>query len=395
MTWRALVYELLEDEERPHALSRPLQRALVALILISVAGVILDSEPAINAGWGRWLAALEYACVGVFTVEYAARIWVAVEDRAGRYAHPVRGRLRYALTPMALIDLLAILPTWLGFLFPGSLLALRLLRVIRILRLTRFSPALATFEIVLVNERRALLSALTVLITALLMAATVMHWAEGEAQPRAFGSIPAAMWWAVVTLTTLGYGDVVPVTALGRVVAGVSAVIGVMMIALPTAILGAGFARELHKTEFVDKASMVARVPLFRHLAPAQLAEVTALLIPRNLPPRYTVIRRGEHPEAMYFLDQGRVVMRLGERRVTLGPGAFFGEMALLEGRERQVTVITLGPCRLLELDASDFHRLIGGDPVLRETILAEARLRDLAEHPPHAPARSGREEAG
>jgi voltage-gated potassium channel len=393
MTWRSLIYELIEDEERPHALGRPLHRALVALILISVTGAILDSEPAINAAWGGWLAALEYGCVGVFTVEYAARIWVCVEDRAGRYVHPVRGRLRYALTPLAIIDLAAILPTWLGFLFPETLIELRLLRLLRILRLGRFSPALATFEIVLVNERRALLSALTVLLTALMLAATVMHWAERDAQPEAFGSIPAAMWWAVVTLTTLGYGDVVPVTGLGRLVAGVSAVIGVMMIALPTAILGAGFARELHKTEFVDKASMVARVPLFRHLAPAQLAEVTALLIPRHLPARYTIIRRGEHPEAMYFLDQGRVVMRLGERRVTLGPGAFFGEMALLEGRERQVTVITLGPCRLLELDANDFHRLIGGDPVLRETILAEARLRDLEQHPAHhRPASAGSE---
>jgi voltage-gated potassium channel len=380
MTWRALLYELLEDEERPHALSRPLQRAIVALIVISVAGAILDSEPRINAAWGGWLAALEYGCVAIFTVEYAARLWVAVEDRAGRYEQPVRGRLRYALTPMALVDLMAILPTWLGFLFPGSMIGLRLLRIIRILRLTRFSPALATFDVVLVNERRALLSALTVLITAMVLAAMAMHWAERAAQPEAFGSIPAALWWSAVTLTTLGYGDVVPVTALGRLVAAVSAVIGVMMIALPTAILGAGFARELHKNEFVDKASMVARVPLFRHLAPAQLAEVTALLIPRNLPARYTVIRRGEHPEAMYFLDQGRVVLRLGSRRVTLGPGAFFGEMALLEGRERQVTVITLGPCRVLELDASDFHRLIAGDATLRDTILAEARERMVQE---------------
>lgn len=377
MTLRSLVYELLEDEERPHQLSGTLQRVLMALILVSVLGAILDSEPPLHAKWGFWLEALEYVCVTIFTIEYAARLWVAVEDRAGRYERPVLGRLRYALTPMAVVDLLAILPTWLTFLFPSGMIGLRLLRVLRVLRLTRFSPALATFEMVLFNERRALLSALTVLVTAIVLAAIAMNLAERALQPEAFGSIPDALWWSVVTLTTLGYGDVVPVTSLGRLIAAISAVIGVMMIALPTAILGTGFARELHKHEFIDKALMVARVPLFRNLAPAQLAEVTALLIPRHLPPRYTVIRRGEHPDAMYFLDQGRVVMRLGQRHITLGPGAFFGEMALLEGRARQVTVITLGPCRVLELNAGDFHRLIGGDPVLRETILAEAHARD------------------
>jgi CRP-like cAMP-binding protein len=135
---------------------------------------------------------------------------------------------------------------------------------------------------------------------------------------------------------------------------------------------------------------MVARVPLFRHLPPAQLAEITALLHQRHLPPRYTVIRRGEHPEAMYFIDQGRVVMRMGERRVVLGPGSFFGELALLEGRPREATVITLTACRLLELDAGDFHRLIGGDPELRRNLLAEARERARAiGHPPPGAAGS------
>jgi voltage-gated potassium channel len=174
------------------------------------------------------------------------------------------------------------------------------------------------------------------------------------------------------------------VTPLGRIVAGGAALLSLATIAFPTAILGAGFVREMQQQDFLARASMVACVPLFRHLPPAQLAEITALLHQRNLPPRYTVIRRGEHPEAMYFIDQGRVVMRLGERRVVLGPGSFFGELALLEGRPREATVITLTACRLLELDAGDFHRLIGGDPELRRNLLAEARERARAiGHPP------------
>ena len=122
---------------------------------------------------------------------------------------------------------------------------------------------------------------------------------------------------------------------------------------------------------------MVARVPLFRHLAPSQLAELTALLRPRVLPARYIVMRRGEHPDAVYFLDEGRVVLRHEQRRIVLGPGSFFGEMALLEGRVRLMSATTLTSCRLLELRAGDFRRMLAGDPQLRQTIMREVRRRN------------------
>ncbi len=371
---------MLEDEEWPHPASRWINRALVALILLSVVAAVLGTVAEIDREWSSVLGTIEVVCVGLFTVEYGLRVWASVEDRAGRYEHPLWGRLRYMATPMALIDLVAILPTWLAGLLPGDFLLLRTLRILRVLKITRYSPALATFEIVLVNERRSLLAAATILAVALLLAAGTLHHLEGEVQPDAFGSIPAAMWWAIVTLTTVGYGDVVPVTAAGRIAGGLTAVIGLGMFALPTAILGAGFAHELQKRSFAATAAMVARVPLFRHLPPAQLAELTALLRPRVLPSRYTVIRRGEHPDAVYFIDEGRVVSRQKDRRIAIGAGSFFGEMALLEGRPRQVSIITLTSCRLLELRAGDFHRLLAGDPRLRHIILEEVRRRSEIE---------------
>jgi voltage-gated potassium channel len=377
---RARVYEILEDEEWPHPASRWVNRVLIGLILVSVVVAVLDSVPEIARDWGTLLIAVEILCVALFTAEYGLRNWSCVEDRAGRYGHPVRGRLRYMATPMALIDLLAILPTWLAFLLPGDFLLLRTLRILRVLKITRYSPALATFELVLVNERRSLLAAATILGVALLLAAGALHHLEGTIQPEAFGSIPAAMWWAIVTLTTVGYGDVVPITTAGRVVGGLTAVIGLGMFALPTAILGAGFAQEIQKRSFATTAAMVARVPLFRHLPPAQLAELTALLRPRALPSRYTVIRRGEHPDSVYFIDDGRVVIRHKDRRLVLGPGSFFGEIDLIEGRPRQVSIITLTSCRLLELRAGDFHRLLAGDPQLRHSILEEVRQRTSLE---------------
>ncbi|MDF1587364.1 cyclic nucleotide-gated ion channel [Marinimicrococcus flavescens] len=374
MSLRARIHELLEDEERLGPAARTVRGGLMALILLSVGSAVLATEPDLPPPVRDLLEAIEAFCVAVFTVEYVLRVWTSVEDRAGRYGAPLAGRLRYMATPMALVDLAAVLPFYLTLLLPVDLVFLRLLRLLRILKITRYSPALSTLQLILYNERRSLLSALLLLAVLVVLAAGFMNMAEGDIQPAVFGSIPRAMWWAIITLTTVGYGDAAPVTSLGRIIAGITALCGIGTLALPTAILGAGFAREMQKKEFFARSSMVARVPLLRHLPPAQLAEVTSLLHARMLPPRYTVLRRGEHAEAMYFIGEGRVVVRLGDRRLTLGPGSFFGELALIEGRPREITVTTLTPCRLLELDAGDFHRLIAGDPGLRETILAEAR---------------------
>ncbi len=377
---RARVFEILVDDDGEEGtLGYWLRRLLVLLILVSVAGTAIESMPRIPPLLRALLGDLEILVVTVFSVEYLARLWAIVEDRGSRYCHPLWGRLRYAVTPAALIDLIAVLPFYLSLLSPGSLVVLRLLRVLRILKLVRYSRTLSIFEVVLINERHALGLALGVMGVLLLISASLMHAIEGTVQPEAFGSIPAAMWWSVVTLTTVGYGDVVPATAVGRMVAAFVAMLGIGMFALPTAILGAGLMQELQKRNFATAAALVARVPIFRHLASHQLAELAGLLKPRELPAGYTLIRRGERGDAMYFLVEGEVLVRRGRRHRTLRSGAFFGELALLEGRPRRATVVTVTPCRLLELQARDFHRLLAGDSELRERILAEARERSAA----------------
>ncbi len=374
---RARLYEVLMDEDGDTSTAARLVRGIiVGCIIASVIATVLASAPSTDARLRVLFLATEYLAAAVFSAEYVARLWVVVEDRGGRFTHPLWGRLRYAVTPGALIDLVAVLPFYLEVFGSHDLLILRLLRVLRILKLSRYSKTLATFEVILINERSSLGIAAAMMGVLLLIAASLMHVAEGNAQPEAFGSIPLALWWAVVTLTTVGYGDVVPVTSLGRLIAGAVSVMGIAMFALPTAILGAGLMQELQKRSFALTASMVGRVPLFRKLSPDKLAELTALLRPRELPAGYTLIRRGERASSMYFLVEGEVLVRHGRRQRRLRPGAFFGAVALLEGRPRVATVTTLTSCRVLELAAIDFHRLMSGDAELRAAILGEAKKR-------------------
>lgn len=232
------VWTLLRPAEPGDAASRWVDLALIVLIAASAAAVVLATVAPVQARYGDLLTAFEVFSVTVFTAEYALRLWAAPTD--SRYAGAVRGRLRWAVTPLALVDLLAVLPFFLPFLgFDGRVF--RLLRLVRLAKFGRYVPVFGLFTDVFRRRRGELLVTLEALALLLLLAASLMYFAEGAVQPDVFSSIPAAMWWAINVLTTVGYGDVVPVTAAGRLIAAVVAVIGICFLALPTAILGAGF----------------------------------------------------------------------------------------------------------------------------------------------------------
>ena len=210
---------------------RALDAGLFALILLNVAASVVGTMADVQARFGRELARFEAFSVAVFTVEYVARLWTA------------RRRVRYALSPLALIDLAAILPFYLPWLGVDLRFArgFRLLRLFRMAKVARYVRAASIFREVARAKREELVIAAAAMIILLVCASSVMYYAEHDAQPRAFSSIPATMWWAVATLTTVGYGDVYPVTPLGRLVASVVALLGIGFFALPTAIIGAGF----------------------------------------------------------------------------------------------------------------------------------------------------------
>jgi voltage-gated potassium channel len=213
----------------------------------------------------------------------------------------------------------------------------------------------------------------------LFMASVAEFYLEHDVQPAGFGSVPAALWWAVATLTTTGYGDVVPITPLGRMVAAVVMICGLGVFGLWTGIMATGFAAETRRDNFLKTWESVSKVPFFASLGPSAIADVTNMLRTIDLPPRTMIIRKGQQGDCMYFIASGEVEVELpGNKKVQLGEGAFFGEMALLGNSLRSANISTTRLSKLLVLDLVDFRLLMARHPDLVETINAEAKRRAL-----------------
>jgi len=227
-------------------------RLLIVLILLSTIVAILETEPALRVEWFVWFFAIELGFAVIFSVEYAFRIWSAPEGGTSR--------LRYALSLSSIIDLIVVVAAFLP-LVTSNLMVLRLLRVVRIFRLAkigRFSRAVASLERALRSRASHLLATLAMAAIFLLITSSLIYWAEGAAQPDRFGSVPRAMWWAIVTMTTVGYGDVVPATIAGKIVAGLTTLGGIVFIAIPTGILAATFSDELTREKEAAAAAEAA-----------------------------------------------------------------------------------------------------------------------------------------
>jgi len=259
---RRRTYEVLERPAADQPAARVLNALLVCLIVANVVAIMLDSEAAISDRYHRWLQLFQWVSVVLFTVEYGARVWTGVERDDRRYAAPLWGRIRYMLSPLALIDLVAILPFYLSFLLPVDLLFMRVFRLFLIIKLTRYQASMSLLAGVLRNEAGPIAAAIFVLAMLLVVAASFAFLAEHDAQPQVFASIPDAMWWAIVTMTTVGYGDMVPVTPLGKLVGGVIAIVGIGMVALPAGLLASGFSEQLHqrRREFEKEVDRILRV---------------------------------------------------------------------------------------------------------------------------------------
>jgi voltage-gated potassium channel len=246
---RKRVHEIIEVARHGDRASHYFDVFMITLITLNVLVVSLETISGLHEHFLLFFGIFDGLSVAIFTVEYALRLWVIT--LWPKYRRPVLGRLHYMLTPLALVDLLAIAPFYIPFVIPVHLIDLRFLRILRlvrifrILKLSRYSEAVKTLERVLYHKKEELAATFFILILLLIFCSSLMYVAEHEAQPDKFSSIPAAMWWGIITLATIGYGDVIPITLYGKIIGGFVAILGIAVFALPAGIFASGFAEEL------------------------------------------------------------------------------------------------------------------------------------------------------
>ncbi|MBN2353578.1 MAG: ion transporter [Spirochaetales bacterium] len=256
------IFEIIEKGKPGDHASIAFDIFIMSLILLNVAAIILESFNAVDHELHVFFRIFEIVSIVIFTIEYVLRLWTSKLKTEA--SNGFVGLLKYIKSPMAVIDLLAILPFYLPFLIPIDLRFLRILRLTRIFRvfkIQRYSKSLSVIAKVLKNKKEQLLVTIFITLLLIVFASTVMYYIENEVQPKAFPNILATFWWAVATLTTIGYGDVYPITDLGRLLSAVIAILGIGLVALPTGLISSGFIEELSKNKKKVKEERIKYCP--------------------------------------------------------------------------------------------------------------------------------------
>ncbi|EME69193.1 Kef-type K+ transporter NAD-binding component [Paramagnetospirillum caucaseum] len=369
------LYGLVGESPFPPMRAVIYRAVLVVCIVLSTAIAIIDTVHDAWVGVEEPVALAGGLFLAVLSADYILRLLHARSQR-GEGESGLAAMARYALSPYGIFDFLAVVPFLVGeaaAMLPHD--GETVFGILRFLKLARYSPALETLGVVVLHELRPLLAALFIMLILAISASTLLYFAERATNPN-FASVPAAMWWAIVTLATVGYGDVVPITPLGKLLGSVVAVLGLCMFALPASILASGFSEEMKRQNFVSTWHLVSKVPFFARLQASQIAEIAGLLKLARAIKGEVLMREGDTGECMYFIVSGQVEVKGKAGTFILKNGDFFGEIALIERCPRTATVKAVSRCQLLILDARDFHKFVAHDHALLEVIWDTARAR-------------------
>jgi voltage-gated potassium channel len=342
----------------------------LAQYLVLATGLIAMSAftvPELRASAGIWLSVCLWCALAYFAGDAAIRAGVT---------GTARGAAESLLTPAGIVDILVVVPVPIALACGVEPPTAWLFGSLWVLKLTQNSPGFALLGRVFVVEAKPLASVLVLFLIVLFLASAAMHVLERQGQPIAFGTLPSSLWWAVVTLTTTGYGDEVPQTPLGHLLAAAVMICGIATFGLWTGILATGFAAESRRRNFIQTWDLVSKVPFFQSVDPSAVTEITSMLRRVEVPERTAVIRRGRVGDCMYFIAAGEVEVDVTPTPVRLGEGAFFGELALLGDSIRTANVSTTKPSTLLVLDLAGFRTLMAHHAELARVIDAEAKRR-------------------
>ena len=368
-----LIFRLLEDSEKKHGAQPLVNLLIVGLIVLNSIAVALATVESYKVSYKDVFDIFEIFSVVFFTLEYILRVWICTERSEKNYKHPIKGRLQYIFSPFAIIDLIAILPFFLGSFVEMDLRFMRAFRLIRIFRFASKSITLQALGNVFKKESRTLLAALLVMIIVLFTASTIMYYLEKDIQPDKFGSIPEAMWWGVAALTTVGFGDSVPVSVQGKFLAGIIMILGIVIYALPAGVFASAFVRELQSKSFFDTWNLVAKVPILKTLDALAIGKIVEILEPSEVKANQVI----DANAGMYFIISGVVEITRGEQSRELSEGGFFGEMEILFGGKRNVIAKSKTPVELLILKPKYFKEFLEAHMVIRDLIKKEVENRN------------------
>jgi voltage-gated potassium channel len=374
---RAWFYALLEEGELSSPLHRIAEAFLITLIIANVLAVALETIPSVYDRWQVLFTDFEHFSVGCYTVEYVLRLWASMEDPRISARGPIRGRLAFAMRPLMIIDLLAFAPSYLSFILPVDLRVLRIFRLFRLVKLARYSQALPALLGVLYAERSALFASTILLISTVFVAGEVMHIAEGAVQPKTLGTLPDAMYWAITTLTTVGYGDVTPQTEIGKLIAGVTMVIGLALFALPIGIIANGFVNGLNRRRFAVTWTILKHQPLFVDFDVEALSDILECVTADVIREHGQLIVAGESANAMFLIVSGSAREDRDDTELLLEHGDVVGAQALKHQATYRRTVTARSEMRVMAIPHEDLRRLARKFPLLRRRVEAIVALED------------------
>jgi voltage-gated potassium channel len=372
----------------PHRLARLLDRKSMApaaradrfaegyLIALGILAMIANTSPNLGPTGRTLCQAVLIATLVIFLCDAVLRLAFARHLDADSGGDRTAARLGWVKSLPGALDLLTILPITLAAPFAWTPDGAPLLASLWLFRFARYSAGPQMLMTVLLRERVSIVGLALLFALVLVIASVLAYLAEAKIQPDSFGSLADALWWTITTLTTTGYGDRVPITGFGRLLGGLVMVSGIILFALLAGLLATSFAAEMRRRDFLQSWDMLARVPFFREAGPSTIADLAALLRPRALPSRAIVTRKGQPGDCMFFIIAGEVEILIEPQSVRLGPGEFFGEIALITGGPRSATVMTTRETQLLVLDIADFRGLAASRPELTASIAAEAARR-------------------